>query len=91
MLTQINIYVDLSNITTRIPDDDEELCSLVITLQYHQCSAYCCRKGGKCCFGFPKVPSSQTLIGQQLADDKLNQKELMKIAQEILRELGEQM
>ena len=67
-------------IKTRIPDVDEELCSLVITLQCHQCSAYCCRKGRKCCFGLPNVWSLQTLIGQQLVDDKLNQKELIKIA-----------
>ena len=36
------------------------------------------------------MPSLQTLIAQQLANGKPNQEELMKIAQEMQRQLGEQ-
>ena len=57
----------------------------------HQCSAYCCRKDGKCHFGFPKVPSPQTLISHLPSDDIPNHKELIGIAKEMLRQLSEEM
>ena len=41
-------------VTIRIPDDDEELNLLVITLQCHQCSAYCHRKLVSVALGFQR-------------------------------------
>ena len=60
-------------------------------LQNHQCSAYCCKKDGKCHFGFPKVLSTQTLISRLPSDDIPNHKELIRIAKEVLRQLSEEM
>ena len=78
-------------ITTIVSGDDEDLYSLVKMLQNHQCSAYCHRKDSKCCFGFQKVPSLQTLISQLPSDDIPNHKELIWITKEILRKLSEEM
>ncbi len=59
-------------VSCAIPDDDEELRELVITLQTHSHSSYC-RRDGRCRFGVPKPPSLRTLIAREATGEHAKQ------------------
>ena len=48
-------------ISCKVPKEDGKLKDLVLLLQKHKHSSYC-RRNKSCRFGFPKPPSSKTLI-----------------------------
>ena len=50
--------------TCRIPDDDEELKSLVLNVQKHSHSKSCRMKDGSCRFSFPKTPCERTIVAR---------------------------
>ena len=78
-------------IQSSIPDEteDEELHRLVKAHQSHGCAAYCCKKKKTCQFGFPKVPSPQTLIADKLSDDVQGSKQLTEIARQKISKVYE--
>ena len=58
-------------ITAVIPPvapENEHLINLMVSLQKHTHSDYCCRNKS-CCFGFPKPPATKTLISWPPIDD----------------------
>ena len=58
-------------ITAVIPpvtSENEHHIKLMDSLQKHTHSDYCCKKKS-CCFGFPKLPATKTLISQPPPDD----------------------
>ena len=78
-------------ISCKIPENDEDLKKKVIKLQTHKHSATCWKKGPKCRFNFPRLPSDECLIARPLPDDmdeELKQQKLKNV-QEILEKAKE--
>ena len=55
-------------ISCAVPEDNEQLKELVLTLQNHKHSTYCKKRRG-CRFNFPQPPSYNTLISEPNDDD----------------------
>ena len=72
------------HVTCEIPDDDPPLRKLVEDLQKHRCTHTCKKKGPRCRFGFPRLPSRKTLITKPI--DKSDETEMaeFKEGKEIL-------
>ena len=64
-------------ITCSIPENDDTLKDLVQSLQIHNHSANCRRKG-KCRFNYPKSPSPVTIISDEPQDNIQHQIEFAK-------------
>ena len=56
------LYQIDKHVTCEIPADDQILKQLVEDLQKHKCTNTCKKKGPNCRFGFPRLPSSKTLV-----------------------------
>ena len=54
------------HVTCELPNDDPELRKLVEDLQWHKCTHTCKKKGPDCRFGFPRLPSKETLITEPI-------------------------
>ena len=78
-------------IQSSIPDEteDEELHRLMKAHQSHGCAAYCHNKKKTCQFGFPEVPSPQTLTADKLSDDVQGSKQLTEIARQQISKVYE--
>ena len=59
----VKLFID-KYVSCSLPDTDEELCTLVESLQVHRHSQSCRRKTG-CRFNYPKPPSPCTLISHE--------------------------
>ena len=76
------------HISCRMPED-QELRQLVQDLQIHRCSKTCKKKGPKCRFGFPKLPSEETLISEPIDKNDEAQVEEFKEGRQILKKVTE--
>ncbi|KAK3094305.1 hypothetical protein FSP39_000082 [Pinctada imbricata] len=79
-------------VTCQIPnkEDDPDLHRLVTTLQQHQHSATCKKKGTFCRFNFPKLPSNRTIIAHEIeSDDPIKIKQLKQQNMDTLSKVHE--
>ena len=82
--SEVCAFID-KYITCEIPDNDEMLKELVLTLQQHKHSSYC--KCGKACrFHFPKPPSYKTLIAEP-SDNEDDIKQATNILSKVRKQL----
>ena len=52
-------------ISCEMPTEEGLIKHLVTSVQTHRHSTYC-KRSGKCCFNFPHLPSTHTLIAWQV-------------------------
>ena len=76
------------HISCKLPED-KELCKLVKDLQTHKCSKTCRKKGPKCRFGFPRLPSTETLIAEPVDNSNEDEVEEFKQGKAILQKVTE--
>ena len=74
------------HISCKLPED-QELLKLVQDLQTHKCSKTCKKKGPKCRFGFPRMPSFETLIAEPVDKSNENDVEEFNIGKAILKKV----
>ena len=67
--------------------EDEDFRKTVKELQTHKCSKTCKKKGPHCRFGFPRLPSNNTLISIPINKDNEEEKEELKKAKEIVQKM----
>ena len=82
---QICHFID-KYISCEIPQDNEELKELVLTLQQHKHSSYC-KRGRGCRFHFAQLPSYNTLISDPTNDTDMLKKvanTLTKVRKELV-------
>ena len=58
---EVTSFID-QYISCTLPEDDDELCTLVKTLQTHRHSETCKKHGTNCRFCFPKPPINETTV-----------------------------
>ena len=63
----VTAFID-KHVSCLLPKTDEELCTLVQSLQIHHHSQTCRRKGS-CRFNYPKPPSPYTIISHEPQDN----------------------
>jgi hypothetical protein len=83
---EISQFID-RYICGTIPTDDEELKTLITTLQTHTHSATCRKTGKACRFQFPKEPSSETLIAEYQDMEPIEDEHLKEILEKVQTEL----
>jgi hypothetical protein len=59
--TEVQKFID-KHISCSLPPEDENLHTLVTTLQRHTHSAACRKHGESCRFQFPKAPVNETIV-----------------------------
>ena len=60
-------------VTCKIPDDDT-LKQIVMDVQQHKHTRSCLKYQGECRYGFPRLPSSKTLIAKPIEETHPNGK-----------------
>ena len=76
------------HISCQLPNNPE-VRKLVEDLQTHKCSKTCKKKGPQCRFGFPRLPSTETLISLPIDKSNENEVEEFKKGREILKKVRE--
>ena len=77
------------HVTCELPEDDPELRKLVEDLQRHKCTHTCKKRGPDCRFGFPRLPSKETLITEPINKSDKNEVAEFKARKEILKKMTE--
>ena len=83
--TEVCSFID-KYVTSEIPDYNEMLKELVLTLQQHKHSSYCSKRDKACRFHFPRPPSYKTLISEP-SDNEDDLKQATNILSQVRKQL----
>ena len=74
-------------ISCQLPDDDQDLYDIVITVQKHRHSKSCLKYDGICRYRFPRLPSPRTVLARPLPQsmDEKERNTLLKRAKEVMK------
>ena len=75
-----------SLVSVELPDDNEDLLNIVGTVQKHKHTKSCLKYNGRCRYGFPKLPSEETILAKPLVEpDMEKRKEKIEAAKVTLQ------
>ena len=77
-------------VTCELPEEPK-LRATVVELQTHKCTQTCWKKGPKCRFGYPRLPSNETLISIPIDKTNDEEKKKLKDSKAILTEVRDYM
>ena len=74
-------------ISCKLPEN-EELRKVVEDLQTHSCTKSCRKKGPTCRFGYPRLPSDETIIAIPLDKENQEDKRKIELSDQILQKMN---
>ena len=63
-----------SLVSVELPDDNEDLLNIVGTVQKHKHTKSCLKYNGGCRYGFPKLPSEETILAKPLVEPDMEKR-----------------
>ena len=76
-----------SLMTCHLPDENDELYETVSSVQKHNHTKSCRKKGGSCRFSFPRFPSERTIIAKPI-DPNIDEKEKKSVTKKVTEVLS---